>query len=64
MTVKCGVQLWDGLRVENDVFIGPNATFTNDIFLEVNNTQRIFQKQSCGKAPPSEQMPQFCVGLR
>jgi acetyltransferase-like isoleucine patch superfamily enzyme len=30
VTVKCGVQLWDGLRVENDVFIGPNATFTND----------------------------------
>lgn len=30
VTVKCGVQLWDGLRVEDDVFIGPNATFTND----------------------------------
>jgi acetyltransferase-like isoleucine patch superfamily enzyme len=30
VTVKCGVQLWDGLRVENDVFIGPNVTFTND----------------------------------
>src|SRR6202162_1973492 len=29
-TIKCGVQLWDGLRVENDVFVGPNATFTND----------------------------------
>lgn len=29
-TVKCGVQLWDGLRVGDDVFIGPNATFTND----------------------------------
>lgn len=32
VTVKCGVQLWDGLRVADDVFIGPNATFTNDIF--------------------------------
>lgn len=32
VTVKCGVQLWDGLRVGNDVFIGPNATFTNDRF--------------------------------
>lgn len=30
VTVKPGVQLWDGLRVEDDVFIGPNATFTND----------------------------------
>src|SRR5262249_23104096 len=32
VTVKCGVQLWDGLRVGDDVFIGPNATFTNDKF--------------------------------
>ena len=32
VTIKCGVQLWDGVRVEDDVFIGPNATFTNDPF--------------------------------
>lgn len=30
VTVKNGVQLWDGLRVEDEVFIGPNVTFTND----------------------------------
>ncbi|TDX00060.1 acetyltransferase-like isoleucine patch superfamily enzyme [Dinghuibacter silviterrae] len=30
VTVKSGVQLWDGLRVEENVFIGPNVTFTND----------------------------------
>ena len=30
VTVKSGVQLWDGVRLENDVFIGPNVTFTND----------------------------------
>lgn len=30
VTVKSGVQLWDGICVEDDVFIGPNATFTND----------------------------------
>ena len=30
VTIKCGVQIWDGLRIESDVFIGPNATFTND----------------------------------
>jgi UDP-2-acetamido-3-amino-2,3-dideoxy-glucuronate N-acetyltransferase len=30
VTIKCGVQLWDGVRLEDDVFIGPNATFTND----------------------------------
>lgn len=32
VTVKCGVQLWDGLRIGDRVFIGPNATFTNDPF--------------------------------
>jgi len=30
ITVKSGVQIWDGLRVEDNVFIGPNVTFTND----------------------------------
>src|SRR5438067_5240437 len=32
VTIKSGVQLWDGLRLEDDVFVGPNATFTNDRF--------------------------------
>src|SRR4051812_13398076 len=32
VTVKCGVQLWDGIRLADDVFVGPNATFTNDRF--------------------------------
>jgi acetyltransferase-like isoleucine patch superfamily enzyme len=31
VTIKCGVSLWDGLVVEEDVFIGPNAVFTNDL---------------------------------
>lgn len=30
VTVKSGVQLWDGVRLEDDVFVGPNASFTND----------------------------------
>lgn len=32
VTVKAGVFLWDGLRVEDNVFIGPNATFVNDVY--------------------------------
>jgi UDP-2-acetamido-3-amino-2,3-dideoxy-glucuronate N-acetyltransferase len=32
VTIKCGVQLWDGIVIEDDVFVGPNATFTNDSF--------------------------------
>jgi acetyltransferase-like isoleucine patch superfamily enzyme len=30
VTIKPGVQLWDGVHIEDDVFIGPNVTFTND----------------------------------
>ncbi len=32
VTIKCGVYLWDGITLEDDVFVGPNATFTNDKF--------------------------------
>lgn len=32
VTIKSGVQLWDGVVLEDDVFVGPNATFTNDSF--------------------------------
>lgn len=36
-TVKCGVQLWDGLVLEDDVFIGANVTFTNDLYPRSKN---------------------------
>ncbi len=32
VTIKCGVQLWDGIRLADDVFVGPNVTFTNDMY--------------------------------
>lgn len=32
VTIKCGVYLWDGIEIDDGVFIGPNATFTNDGF--------------------------------
>lgn len=31
VTIKSGVYLWSGVRIEDNVFVGPNATFTNDI---------------------------------
>lgn len=31
VVIKNGVQVWDGVRIEDDVFVGPNATFTNDL---------------------------------
>lgn len=30
VTVKSGVYLWDGIRVGNQVFLGPNVTFVNN----------------------------------
>ena len=36
VTIHCGVQLWDGVTLEDDVLIGPNATFTNDRFPRSN----------------------------
>ena len=37
VTVKCGVQLWDGVTLEDDVFIGANVTFTNDKYPKSHN---------------------------
>lgn len=38
VTVKCGVQLYDGLRVGNNVCFGPNATVTNDKYPRSRNS--------------------------
>lgn len=32
VTIKSGVQIWDGTRIQEDVFIGPNVTFSNDLY--------------------------------
>ena len=37
VTIKCGVQIWDGMRIEDDVFIGPNTTFCNDKYPKSRN---------------------------
>lgn len=42
VTVKSGVQLWDGIRLEDDVFVGPNVTFTNDIFPRSKHYPEVF----------------------
>lgn len=42
VTIKCGVQLWDGLRLGDDVFVGPNVTFTNDRFPRSRQYPEVF----------------------
>ncbi len=44
VTIKCGVYLWDGLRIGNNVFIGPNVTFINDNFPRSKEYPVEFQK--------------------
>ena len=44
VTVKNGVYLFDGMVIEDDVFIGPNATFTNDKYPKSKNYPDDFPK--------------------
>ncbi len=44
VTIKSGVQIWDGIYLEDDVFIGPNVTFTNDVYPRSKIHQDIFPK--------------------
>lgn len=44
VTVKSGVYLWDGIAIEDNVFVGPNATFTNDKYPRSKSYPASFQK--------------------
>ena len=44
VTIKCGVQLWDGITLEDNVFIGPNVTFTNDRYPRSKNEKWQLEK--------------------
>lgn len=66
VTVKCGVQLWDGLRIGDKVFIGPNATFTNDplprsrIHLEAHPTTTL--EDGCSIGANATILPGLTIG--
>ena len=66
VTVKCGVQLWDGLRIEDDVFIGPNATFTNDPFPRSKEPPERFQvtylRRGCSIGANATILPGITIG--
>ena len=32
VTVKSGVCIWNGVTIEDHVFVGPNVSFTNDVY--------------------------------
>jgi UDP-2-acetamido-3-amino-2,3-dideoxy-glucuronate N-acetyltransferase len=66
VTVKCGVQLWDGLRIGNDVFIGPNVTFTNDLFPKSKQRPVEFAKtileEGCSIGANATVLPGISIG--
>lgn len=35
--IKCGVQIWDGITLEDNVMIGANVSFTNDLYPRAHN---------------------------
>ena len=47
-TIKCGVQLWDGIELEDNVMIGANCTFTNDLYPRAkNNAWKLLKTKIC-----------------
>jgi UDP-2-acetamido-3-amino-2,3-dideoxy-glucuronate N-acetyltransferase len=44
VTIKSGVYLWDGISLEDDVFVGPNVTFVNDKYPRSKQYPDAFQR--------------------
>src|SRR6185437_3194046 len=49
VTIKSGVYIWDGLRIEDDVFVGPNVTFVNDKYPRSKKYPEKFPSTKIGK---------------
>jgi UDP-2-acetamido-3-amino-2,3-dideoxy-glucuronate N-acetyltransferase len=49
VTIKCGVQLWDGITILDDAFIGPNVTFSNDLYPRSKSYSDAFLTTVVGK---------------
>ena len=66
VTIKCGVYLWDGLRIEDNVFIGPNATFSNDKFpksrLKPSKFEKTVLREGCSIGANATILPGITIG--
>jgi acetyltransferase-like isoleucine patch superfamily enzyme len=66
VTIKCGVQLWDGITLEDDVFVGPNVTFCNDRYPKSHNKEwkmeRITVKKGASIGANSTILPGIIIG--
>ena len=66
VTLKSGVQLWDGTVVEDDVFIGPNVTLTNDLYPRSKKCPEKFIgvviKRNASIGANATLLPGVCIG--
>ena len=66
VTIKCGVYLWDAMRIEDNVFIGPNATFTNDKYPRSKQKPQkyspIVLKKGCSIGANATILPNVTIG--
>tara|TARA_B100001250_G_scaffold43882_1_gene34530 strand:- start:754 stop:1224 length:471 start_codon:yes stop_codon:yes gene_type:complete len=66
VTIKNGVQIWDGTVIKDDVFIGPNVTFTNDLKPRSKNYPDKFKgpliKQGASIGANSTILPGIIIG--
>ena len=66
VTIKCGVYLWDAMRIEDEVFIGPNATFSNDKFPKSKQRPSVFLpivlKKGCSIGANATILPNVTIG--
>ena len=66
VTVKSGVYIWDGTRIEDNVFLGPNATLTNDQMPRSKQYPEIFSgitlKKGCSIGANATLLPGITIG--
>lgn len=66
VTIKCGVFLWDGLTIEDNVFIGPGAVFTNDSRPRSKRHLKTYPqtvlKKGCSLGASSTTLPGITIG--
>ena len=63
VTIKCGVQVWNGITIEDDVFIGSNVTFTNDKYPKSGNRDFVLYKTTIRKGASIGANATICPGI-
>jgi UDP-2-acetamido-3-amino-2,3-dideoxy-glucuronate N-acetyltransferase len=66
VTIKTSISLWDGMVIEDDVFLGPNACFTNDKRPRSKQYPPefppTFLRQGCSMGANSTTLPGLTIG--